>query len=147
MPVNDWAAEFNRRAAGSMIADHGTNFRTVTAERTVLELAFKPSLTQLTGIFHAGAIIALADEACTALAAAHAMREGGWDAAKFPLTVQLSANLIRNTNRGTITAEATPLHRGRTTAVVRTEVRDQDAKLLAVITATLVLPSAGAKSG
>ena len=101
----------------------------------------------MTGIFHAGAIIALADEACTALAAAHAMGEGGWDPAKFPLTVQLSANLIRNTNRGTIRAEATPLHRGRTTAVVRTEVRDQDAKLLAVVTATLVLPSAGAKSG
>jgi len=147
MSTHDWAAEFNRRAAGSMIAEHGTRFREVTAERAVLELAFKPALTQMTGIFHAGAIIALADEACTALAAAHAMREGGWNAAKFPLTVQLSANLIRNTDRGTITAEAVPLHRGRTTAVVRTEVRDEQAKLIAVVTATLLMPSAGAKAG
>lgn len=141
MDPTDWAAEFQRRAAGSMIADHGTVFREVTAERALLELAFKPTLTQMTGIFHAGAIIALADEACTAFAAAHSMGDGGWDAAKFPLTVQLSANLIRNTNRGRISAEAKPLHRGRTTMVVQTEVRDEDAKLLAVITATLIMPS------
>ena len=146
MHANDWAEEFNRRSAGSMIADHGTVFREVTAERALLELAFKPTLAQMTGIFHAGAMIALADEACTALSAAHAMREGGWDPAKFPLTVQLSANLIRNTNHGMITAEAKPLHRGRTTMVVQTEVRDEDAKLLAVVTATLILPSPRAAS-
>jgi 1,4-dihydroxy-2-naphthoyl-CoA hydrolase len=141
MDPHDWAAEFQRRAAGSMIADHGTVFREVTPERAILELAFKPTLAQMTGIFHAGAIIALADEACTALSAVHAMGEDVWDPAKFPLTVQLSANLIRNTNRGKITAEAKPLHRGRTTMVVQTEVRDDDAKLLAVITTTLIIPS------
>jgi uncharacterized protein (TIGR00369 family) len=141
MDPHDWAAEFQRRAAGSMIADHGTVFREVTPERAILELAFKPTLAQMTGIFHAGAIIALGDETCTALAAVHSMGEGRWDAAKFPLTVQLSANLIRNINRGRITAEAKPLHRGRTTMVVQTEVRDEDGKLLALVTATLIMPS------
>ncbi len=136
-----WAREFNRRSAGTMIASHGTRFVHVSAERAVLELDFKPELTQMTGLFHAGAIISLADEACTALASAHAMGDGGWDARKFPLTVQLSANLIRNADRGTLTAEALPVHRGRTTVVVQSTVRDEQGRLLATVTATQIVPS------
>jgi uncharacterized protein (TIGR00369 family) len=136
----EWAEEFNRRSAGTMLAAHGTRFVDVSGERAVLELRFKPELTQLTGLFHAGAIISLADEACTSLAAAHAMGEGGWDPARFPLTVQLSANLIRNTNRGKITAEAIPIHKGRTTVVVQSTVKDEEGRLLAVVTATQIVP-------
>jgi 1,4-dihydroxy-2-naphthoyl-CoA hydrolase len=136
----DWAQEFNRRIAGTMIASHGTRFLQVSADRAVVELDFKPELTQMTGLFHAGAIISLADEACTALASAHAMGDGGWDPRKFPLTVQLSASLIRNSNRGTLTAEALPIHTGRTIMVVQSTVKDAEGRLLATVTATQVLP-------
>ncbi len=136
----DWVAEFNRRAAGTMVADHGTRFVAISAEHAVLALDFRPELTQPTGLFHAGAIIGLADEACTCVAAARAMPDGTWDPARFPLTVQLSANLIRNTNRGTITAEATPIHTGRTTMVIQSTVKDDAGRLLAVVTATLLVP-------
>ena len=135
----DWAEEFNRRIAGTMIAAHGTRFVQVSAERAVLELDFKPELTQMTGLFHAGAIISLADEACTALASAHAMADG-WDPTRFPLTVQLSANLIRNVDRGTLTAEALPIHQGRTTVVVQSTVKDDRGRLLATVTATQIVP-------
>ncbi len=140
MSSEGWIAEMNRRAAGTMLAAHGTRFVEITAERAVLELDFKPELTQPTGLFHAGAIISLADEVATCLAAAHAMPDGGWDPTKFPLTVQLSANLIRNTHRGTITAEATPLHMGKTTMVIQSRVTDDAGRLLAVVTATLLVP-------
>jgi uncharacterized protein (TIGR00369 family) len=136
---HDWAEEFNRRIAGTMIAAHGTRFVQVSAERAVLELDFKPELTQMTGLFHAGAIISLADEACTALASAHAMADG-WDPTRFPLTVQLSANLIRNVDRGTLTAEALPIHQGRTTMVVQSTVKDDRGRLLATVTATQIVP-------
>jgi uncharacterized protein (TIGR00369 family) len=139
--ITDWAGEFTRRIAGTMIASHGTRFLEVTRDRAVLALDHKPDLTQMTGLFHAGAIIALADEACTALASAHTMQEG-WDPKRFPLTVQLSANLIGNTHRGAIVAEAVALHKGRTTAVVQSTVKDDAGRLLAAVTATLVLPSA-----
>lgn len=132
----DWAEEFNRRSAGTMIAAHGSRFVQVSSERAVVELRFKPELTQMTGLFHAGAIISLADEACTAVASAHAMAGGNWDPAKFPLTVQLSANLIRNTGRGTLIAEALPIHKGRTTVVVQSTVKDEQGRLLATVTAT-----------
>jgi 1,4-dihydroxy-2-naphthoyl-CoA hydrolase len=135
----DWAGEFNRRIAGTMIAAHGTRFVEVSADRAVLELDFKPELAQMTGVFHAGAIISLADEACTALASVRAMA-GGWDPARFPLTVQLSANLIRNIDRGTLTAEALPIHQGRSTVVVQSTVKDERGRLLATVTATQIVP-------
>ena len=137
----NWAEDFKRRIGGTMIASNGTRFVEVSAERAVLELDFKPELTQMTGLFHAGAIISLADEACTALASAHTMGDGGWDPGKFPLTVQLSANLIRNVNRGTLTAEALPVHKGRTTVVVQSTVKDDQGRLLATVTATQIVPS------
>ena len=137
----NWAEDFKRRIAGTMIASNGTRFVEVSADRAVLELDFKPELTQMTGLFHAGAIISLADEACTALASAHAMADGGWDPGKFPLTVQLSANLIRNVNHGTLTAEALPVHKGRTTVVVQSTVTDDQGRLLATVTATQIVPS------
>src|SRR5438552_15418325 len=130
----NWAEDFKRRIGGTMIASNGTRFVEVSAERAVLELDFKPDLAQMTGVFHAGAIISLADEACTALASAHAMSDTGWDPARFPLTVQLSANLLRNTDRGTLPAEALPLHKGRTTVVVQSTVKDEQGPLLATVT-------------
>ena len=42
----------------------------------------------------------------------------------FPLTLQLSVNLIRNASHGTLTAEAQIVHRGRTTLVVEVSVFD-----------------------
>src|SRR5713226_2891569 len=136
----NWAKEFTRRIAVTMLAFNGTRFVQVSAERAVLELDFKPELTQMTGLFHAGAIISLADEACTALASAHAMTDG-WDPTRFPLTVQLSANLMRNTSRGRLVAEARAVHKGRTTVVVQSTVKDDTGRLLATVTATQIVPN------
>ena len=59
----------------------------------------------------------------------------------FPLTLQLSVNLIRNTNRGTLTAEAQVLHRGRTTIVVEVMITDDQQRLIASMMATLLAPT------
>jgi uncharacterized protein (TIGR00369 family) len=56
-----------------------------------------------------------------------------------PLTIQISANLIRNTDHGRITATAEVVHSGRTTQVVQTTVTDEDGRLLAVVTTTHVV--------
>jgi acyl-coenzyme A thioesterase PaaI-like protein len=56
----------------------------------------KPELTQPTGPFHAGAIIALAGETVTVAAMG-------------------KTSPIRTTNQGTLVAEAGIVHRGRTT--------------------------------
>ena len=82
---------------------------------TPARLDFEPRLTQPTGLFHAGAIIALADETATAAAMEEINPTGAFRPELFPLTLQMSANVIRNTNQGALVAEAQTLHRGRTT--------------------------------
>jgi 1,4-dihydroxy-2-naphthoyl-CoA hydrolase len=142
-PIDPKAAaqRLNERAKGTNIAARGTRFVEVSAERAVAELAFRPDLAQLTGLFHGGVILSLADETATACSLAAVMPDGTWDPGRFPLTIQLSANLIRNTNTGKLIAEAVPLHQGRTTMVMQTTVRDDQGRVLTVVTATLLVPT------
>ncbi|MGH2585806.1 MAG: PaaI family thioesterase, partial [Dehalococcoidia bacterium] len=55
------------------------------------------------------------------------------------LAIQLSANLIRNTGSGTATAEAKLVHRGRTTMVAETTVRDDQGRTLVIVTTTHIV--------
>jgi 1,4-dihydroxy-2-naphthoyl-CoA hydrolase len=137
----EFARAISARRSGSMIELHGTRFLRAGEGKAVAELDFKPELTQLTGLFHAGAIMALADEVATALAMWETNPSGDFRPELFPLTVQFSVNLIRNTNRGTLTAEAELVHRGRTTLVVDVRVVDEERRLLAKAVATLLAPS------
>jgi 1,4-dihydroxy-2-naphthoyl-CoA hydrolase len=140
-PINPKIAaeRLNELAKGTNVEARGTRFLEVSTERAVAELAFRPDLAQLTGLFHAGVILSLADETASACSLVNIMPDGTWDPAKFPLTIQLSANLIRNTNTGKLIAEAVPLHRGRTSMVMQTTVRDEQGRVMAVITATLLV--------
>ena len=141
MTPEAFAARIASWARGTMIESHGTRFVSAGQGRAVAHLDFKPALTQLTGLFHAGAIIALADETATAAAMWELNPSGEFRPELFPLTLQMSANLIRNTNRGTLVAEAEIVHRGRTTMVVDVRVSDDQHRLLAKFVATLLAPA------
>jgi len=141
MTPEEFAEKINQWSRGTMIENHGTRFLSAGEGRARTQLAFKPSLTQLTGLFHAGAIIALADETATAAAMWETNPTGELRPELFPLTLQLSINLIRNTNQGTLTAEAEIVHRGRTTLVTDVRVTDDQGKLIAKLTATLLKPT------
>ena len=125
-----------------MIESHGTRFVSVGSGRAVAQLDYKPTLSQLTGRFHAGAIVALADETATCAAMWEINPSGELRPELFPLTLQLSTNIIRNSDHGTLTAEALIVHRGRTTLVVDVEVFDGQRRLIAKLTATQLAPAA-----
>ena len=129
-------AQAQERIRGTFIELVGLRLLEVTSERAVAEMPFVPQLQQLTGVFHAGALITLADT--TATFASMYWSSGSIDgsAEQFPFTIQLSTNLLRNTDRGTVRAEATPVHRGRTTMVVETRVSDAAGRLLIIVTTT-----------
>jgi 1,4-dihydroxy-2-naphthoyl-CoA hydrolase len=141
MSPEEFAQKINEWARGTMIERHGTWFVSAGEGRAKTRLAFQPGLAQLTGLFHAGAIIALADEAATAAAMWETNPTAEFRPELFPLTLQMSVNLLRNTNQGTLTAEAEVVHRGRTTLVVDVRVRDEQQKLIAKSTATLLKPT------
>jgi len=130
--------EFLKRLAGwargTMIESQGTRFVSVVDH--------KPTLSQLTGRFHAGAIVALADETATCAAMWEINPSGELRPELFPLALQLSTNITRNLDRRTLTAEAQIVHRGRTTLVVDVEVFDDQRRLIAKLTATQLAPAA-----
>jgi uncharacterized protein (TIGR00369 family) len=85
-------------------------------------------------------MIALADETATAAAMWETNPTADFKPELFPLTIQLSVNLIRNTDQGVITAEAHIIHRGRTTMVIEVKVQDEQARLLATVVVTVLVP-------
>ena len=52
-----FARKLNAQKQGTMIDAHGTEFLRAGEGYAVARLAFKPGLTQLTGLFHAGAVV------------------------------------------------------------------------------------------
>ena len=130
--------------AQNLMQTLGCRLVEANAERVLAELPFRPEVAQLTGLFHTGALLALADSAATHLCLYNVFPGGVIDdPARFPLAIQVSANLIRNTNAGTATAEAWLRHRGRTTLVVETTVRDERDRALAIVTTTHVVLGGG----
>jgi uncharacterized protein (TIGR00369 family) len=135
-----WSAEIIRaNNEGRMIGATGIDPCHIDVGRCIATMAHRKDLTQPMNIFHGGAIVTLADAAATCAALTLTDPEATRNPALVPLTIQISANLIRNTDHGRITATAEVVHSGRTTQVVQTTVTDEDGRLLAVVTTTHVV--------
>jgi len=107
------------------------------AERVVLSLDWAPALCTANGILHGGVIMALADSSGGACALLNLPQDATGTA-----TIESKTNFLGAVRGGSVTAASTPLHRGATTIVVETLVRDSAGKLVAKTTQTqLVLRS------
>ncbi len=136
---SDVARQWQDAFRGTMLELVGFSIVSASKELVVAAIPYRDDLRQVTGLFHAGVILTLADSAATALANLHLQPSTAeFDPARFPLTVQLSANFIRNRPTNRLVAEAVPVHAGRRTIVVRTDVRDAEGRLFATVTSTLV---------
>ncbi|HKC19914.1 MAG TPA: PaaI family thioesterase [Candidatus Dormibacteraeota bacterium] len=102
-----------------------------TADRVVLSLEWAPSLCTTGGMLHGGVIMALADSAGGACA--YLNLPAG---ASGTSTIESKTNFLGAVRKGRVTATATPLHRGGTTIIVETSVRDDLDKLVAKVTQT-----------
>jgi len=109
-----------------------------TADEVVMSLAWAPSLCTAAGILHGGVLMALADSAGAACALLN-LPEG----AIGTTTIESKTNFLGAAPVNTeVTAESTPLHRGKTTQVWQTMIRSEAGKLCAVVTQTqMVLPA------
>ena len=102
-----------------------------TADKVVLSMDWAPPLCTVNGILHGGVIMALADSAGGACALLN-LPEGSVGTT----TIESKTNFLGAVRRGAVSAPSTPLHRGGTTIVVETEVRDDAGKLVAKVTQT-----------
>lgn len=134
---DEWYAAWIRRmeeGGGNVIAALGLRPRSGDAECVVMEMPMGPNVRQGTGVFAAGPLMQLADVGATSLYQ-HAFSTDD-SPAPFPLSIQISMNLIRNSDHGKAISESRFLHKGRRMCVIESRVRDEDGRLLCVVTST-----------
>ncbi|HMO48718.1 MAG TPA: PaaI family thioesterase [Rubrivivax sp.] len=109
----------------------GMQLSEVGPDRVVATMRVRPDLCTTGGILHGGAHMAFADM-LGAVGTFVNLPEG-----KGTTTVESSTKFIGSAKVGsTVTGESTPLHKGRTTMVWQTTIRNADGKLCAVVTQT-----------
>ena len=100
------------------------------AEEVRARLEWAPERCTIGGSIHGGALMALADSA-GAVCAFFNLPEGASTS-----TIESKTNFFRAVRDGHVEATATPLHVGRSTIVVQTDVRDADGRRVALTVQT-----------
>lgn len=109
-----------------------------SADECVIELAWAEELCTANRILHGGALMALADTAGAVLAFSNLPPN-----AIGTTTIESKTNFFAAVKQGsTVTATARPLHVGRTTIVVETEIRNGEGRLVTKTTQTQAILSA-----
>jgi uncharacterized protein (TIGR00369 family) len=117
----------------------GVNIQTATAEEVVGTLAWAPELCTAGGALHGGALMALADSLGGVCAFLN-MPPGASTS-----TIESKTNFFRGVRSGVVSAISRPVHAGRSTVVVQTELRGDDSRLVALVIQTqAVLQASGA---
>jgi uncharacterized protein (TIGR00369 family) len=116
----------------------GITITETSREQVVARLAWDETRTTSGGALHGGALITLADSAAAVCAFLN-LPEGASTSTTSSNTV-----FLRGVRSGTVTATARPLHVGRSTIALVTELRDDEQRLVAQVTQSqAVLRSAG----
>src|SRR3954468_11218887 len=109
----------------------GVRLSEATPERVVPTMQVRPELCTAGGILHGGAHMAFADT-LGAVGTILNLPQG-----KRTTTTDSSTKFIGGAKAGTVvTGESVALHRGRTTMVWQTSIRNADGKLCSVVTQT-----------
>lgn len=127
---------------GNVIAHYRMRMVESTDHHVVMSMDYQPGARQGTGVFAAGILIQLADVAATSVCFNHIRKTfpEGTTEFPFPLAVQMSTNLLRNTDRGKVIATSKLTHGGRMMIVCDSTVHDEDGRLLMTLTSTHLIP-------
>ena len=107
----------------------GATFSSAAAEEARARLDWAPERCTTGGRLHGGALMALADSVGAVVAFLN-LPEG----AAGTTTVSSSTSFLRGVTEGHVEAVARPIHAGRSTIVVETELRDARDRLVAKVT-------------
>jgi 1,4-dihydroxy-2-naphthoyl-CoA hydrolase len=127
----DAALTETTRASMPFAAVLGFEVLTASPDEVHARIAWEERLCTAGGILHGGALMSLAD-AAGGLCAFLNLPEGSSGTA----TIESKTNFFRAVRDGHVIATSRPLHRGRTTIVVETDLRDADGKHVARVTQT-----------
>ena len=119
------------RAAMPFAGVLGLEIVTAGPDEVRARLAWEERLCTAGGLLHGGALMALAD-AVGGFCAFLNLPEGAGGTA----TIESKTNFFRAVREGHVYARSRPLHRGRTTIVVETDLHDDAEKHVARVTQT-----------
>ncbi|GFG69219.1 PaaI family thioesterase [Mycolicibacter senuensis] len=102
----------------------------LTPQRVTATMAWAEERCTTAGILHGGALMAFADTAGAVCAVAN-LPQGASTS-----TIESKTNFFRAVREGIVTATSLPLHVGRTTIVVQTDLTDDNGKPVARVTQT-----------
>jgi 1,4-dihydroxy-2-naphthoyl-CoA hydrolase len=109
----------------------GLEVLSATADKVQARIAWEARLCTAGGILHGGALMSLADAAGAYCAFLNLPEQATGTA-----TIESKTNFFRAVRDGHVVATSRPLHRGRTTIVVETDVHDAAGKHVARVTQT-----------
>ena len=126
------STEFARLVAASMpfAAALQIEVTGLAPDQVSATMAWAPERCTTAGILHGGALMAFADTAGAVCAVAN-LPQGASTS-----TIESKTNFFRAVREGTVTATSVPLHVGRTTIVVQTDLTDDSGKLVCRVTQT-----------
>ena len=119
-------AEVTERLKGTLSDLLGMRIVEATPDRVVAELLIRDEIRTVGGSLHGGTLMALADT-IGATATVLNLPPGASTA-----TLESKTNFFAAGARVTVRAEATPLHKGRSTPVWQTRVTDESGSLLSL---------------
>jgi 1,4-dihydroxy-2-naphthoyl-CoA hydrolase len=108
----------------------GVQLQAAAPERVSGRLDWAPERCTAGGVLHGGALMALADT-LGGICAFLNLPPGASTS-----TIESKANFFRAVRSGHVTAVAAPVHVGRTTIVVQTDIRDADDRRVAMVIQT-----------
>ncbi len=120
------ASDLNARLPGTLPNLIGLRFVEAVPERVVAELTIRDDLRTVGGALQGGTLMAFADT--TGAAATIVNLPPG----ATTTTLESKTNFFAAGRAGVVRAEATPLHRGKTTMVWQTRVTDEGGRLLSL---------------
>jgi len=127
--------QIDQSLKGTLAELLGIRFVEASAERVLAELVIRDDLRTVGGALHGGVLMAFADTVGAAATIVN-LPPGATTA-----TLESKTNFLAAGRSGVVRAEATPVHRGKTTMVWQTRVTDESGRLLALTTQTqMVLP-------
>jgi uncharacterized protein (TIGR00369 family) len=124
------------RAAMPFAAELGIEVLAASADEVTARLEWAERLCTAGGVLHGGALMSLAD-ATGAYCAFLNLPEG----ASGTATIESKTNFFAAVRRGSVRARSRPLHRGRTTIVVETDLFDDGERHVARVTQTQAILS------
>jgi uncharacterized protein (TIGR00369 family) len=123
----------NERLGGGLPGLLGIRFVEATLDHVVAELEIRDDLTTGGGRAHGGTSMAFADTV-GAVATVINLPPGTWTT-----TLESKTNFLAAGRDGILRAEATPIHKGRTTMVWQTRVTDETGRLVSLTTQTQIV--------